>query len=137
MPRTVHDQVMIQGTLASGAVLSYHLRGGPAFDKAEGATWWIYGTNGQIKVTVSDSFFQITDDNAEVELFDHTSKSTEVVVVDKDAFSDMPVLYARNIARLYEAFADGKGESEGVRGFEHALQRHRFIDEVYAKAGVR
>lgn len=72
-----------------------------------------------------------------IEVFEHASGATEEVVVENDVWGgekELP-LYARNIARLYEAFADGKGKEDGVLGFEDAVERHGLIAEVYAKAG--
>jgi predicted dehydrogenase len=137
IPRTSHDQVLLHGTFASGAVLSYHLRGGRAFADSDtaGVIWRIYGTDGEIQVTGPDSFIHIADDNCKIEVFEHASKKTSVVEVDKDAYSE-GALYARNVSRLYEAFADGKGKEDGVLGFDEAVERHQFIDEAYKKAGV-
>lgn len=137
IPRTSHDQFLLHGTLSSGAVLSYHLRGGPAFANTSGHIWRIYGTKGEIQVTGPDSYLQITDDNVKIELFDAKTGEVEDVKVGADGFSsaEMP-LYARNIARLYEAFADGKGLSDGVLDWEEAVKRHYFVNEVYKKAGL-
>lgn len=138
IPRTSHDQFLLQGSLSCGAVVSYHLRGGPAFGNEAGHIWRIYGSKGEVQVTGPDSYLQIADDNVKIEVFEHESGKTETVEVDKDAFSgeEYP-LYARNIARLYEAFADGKGEDEGVLDWEAAVKRHAFVEEVYEKAGVK
>ncbi|KAF2687884.1 NAD(P)-binding protein [Lentithecium fluviatile CBS 122367] len=138
VPRTAPDQVLLHGTLGSGAVLSYHLRGGPAFANSDsaGLLWRIYGDKGEIQVTGPNSYLQIADGDVKIEVFEQASGKVEEVAVDKDEFSkeDMP-LYARNIARLYEAFADGKkGEDQGVLDWEDALKRHQFVDEVYKKA---
>ncbi|KAF2268492.1 oxidoreductase [Lojkania enalia] len=135
MKRTAHDQILLQGKFPSGAVFSYHLRGGPAFNNTDGCFWRIFGTKGEIQVTGSSSWIHLSDDNLKIELFDQASGKTETVEVDKDDFSDMG-LYARNVARLYEGFAEGKGEKDGVLDWEVALKRHQFVDEVYEKAGV-
>jgi predicted dehydrogenase len=134
-PRTSHDQILLHGALSSGAVLSYHLRGGPAFSSTNGHIWRIYGTAGEIQMTGPDSYLQIAEENAKIEVFDHKSGTTETVEVGKDDFSDL-MIYGRNVARLYEAVADGKGAQDGVLGWEEAVDRHRFIAEIYKKAGV-
>lgn len=136
IPRTSHDQVLLQGSLSCGAPVSFHLRGGPAFNDKIGSIWHIYGSAGEIKITGPDSYLQISDDNLNIEIFDHASKKTEVLSVEKDAFSELP-LFARNIARLYDAIADGKGIEDGVLDFETAVKRHQFIDEIYKRAGVQ
>ncbi|KAF2876681.1 oxidoreductase [Massariosphaeria phaeospora] len=133
--RTSHDQILLHGAFASGAVFSYHLRGGAAFSNTIGHTWRIYGTKGEIQITGPDSFLQITDDNVSIEVFEHDSGKTETVEVDKDKFSG-DGLFGRNIARLYEGFADGKGVEEGVLDFGEAVKRHQFVEDIYKKAGV-
>ncbi|KAF2115540.1 hypothetical protein BDV96DRAFT_493563 [Lophiotrema nucula] len=137
MERTAHDQILLQGKFEpSGAVFSYHLRGGPAFNNTDGGFWRIYGTKGEIQVTGSESWYHISDDNLKIEVFDHASGKTETVEVDKDQFSDLG-LYARNVAKLYDGFAEGKGEEAGILDWETAVKRHQFVDEVYEKAGVK
>ncbi|KAF2012222.1 NAD-P-binding protein [Aaosphaeria arxii CBS 175.79] len=133
--RSSHDQVLIQGRLESGAVMSYHLRGGPAWAGKEGSKWSIYGTKGQIELKGGNSHLHLSDDDVSIEVFDHESKEVEKVVVEKDRHSS-EVLYSRNVARLYESYANGKGKEHGVFSFDDAVKRHQFIDEVYAKAGV-
>jgi hypothetical protein len=86
-------------------------------------------------MTGPDSYLQIAEENAKIEVFDHKSGTTETVEVGKDDFSDL-MIYGRNVARLYEAVADGKGAQDGVLGWEEAVDRHRFIAEIYKKAGV-
>ncbi|CAI6335270.1 unnamed protein product [Periconia digitata] len=141
-PRTTPDQILLQGTLANNAVFSYHLRGGPAFANSPhaGLVWRLFGTDGEIQVTGPNTFMNIADTtDFRIEVFEHKSGEVEEVVLELDEWSredggGVP-LFARNIARLYEAFAEGKGEGDGVLGFEQAVERHRFIGEVYEKAG--
>lgn len=136
VPRTSPDQVLLHGTFTSGAVLSYHLRGGPAFANSDhsGLMWRIYGSKGEIQVTGPNSYLQIADDDIKIEVFEHSTGNVEELSVGKDEFSDGP-LFGRNIARLYEAFADGKDSAEqGVLDWEDALRRHQFVDEVYQNA---
>lgn len=132
--RTSHDQLLLHGTLASGAVLSYHLRGGPAFSgsPSAGAFWRIYGTEGEIQLTGPDSYLQIAEENVKIEVSVHGSKETETVEGGEDEWSKM-MIYGRNVARLYDAFADG---GEGVLTWEEAVKRHRFVEGIYAKARV-
>ncbi|KAF1963584.1 NAD-P-binding protein [Byssothecium circinans] len=138
VPRTSHDQVLLHGTFSCGAPISYHLHGGPAFNKTEGCIWRIFFSKGEIQVTGPNTFLNAADDGFKIEVFDHESGETKVVEVEKDAFSTEAFTpFSRNMARLYEAFADGKGEDEGVLDWESALKRHQFVSEVYEKAGVK
>ncbi|KAJ4303375.1 hypothetical protein N0V90_002268 [Kalmusia sp. IMI 367209] len=137
-PRSSHDHILLNGTLASGALLSYSLRGGPAFDSISDTIWRIYGTKGAIQVVGPDSYLQIADDNFNIKVHEHGKEGLEEVNFDKDGWSgeECP-LFARNVARLYEAFADGKGVDGGVLGWEDAVKRHVFVEEMYEKADVQ
>jgi len=118
--------------------LSYSLRGGPAFDGTCGCFWRIYGSKGAIQITGADSYLQIAEDNLTIKIEEYGKKGLQDVVLNKDEWSGEKFpLYAKNIARLYEAFADGKGKEEGVLGWEDALERHKFVQEIYGKAGVQ
>jgi predicted dehydrogenase len=130
--RTSHDQVLLQGKLSSGAVLSLNL----ATDKYTdtGLRWTIQGTEGQIEYTSPNPFPQ-TSPEINVTIFDKMGKS-EVVVVDnyhKDAETELlaadALSQAENVARFYEAFR--KGETERYSTFQHALKRHRLIEAMY------
>lgn len=144
--RTSPDQILLHGTLANDAVFSYHLRGGPAFSNSPstGLVWRLYGSAGEIQVTGPNSFLNAADGGAgyKIEVFEHGGEQkTEEVSVESDVWSEggekeVP-LFARNVARLYEAFAEGKGREEGVLGFEDAVERHVFLGQVYEKAGWR
>ncbi|KAF2711573.1 NAD-P-binding protein [Pleomassaria siparia CBS 279.74] len=136
-PRTSHDQFLLHGLVSSGAVLSYHLHGGPAFSNSPtaGHIWRVFGTLGEIQTTGPDSYLQIAEENIKIEVFEHASGTTEVAELGKDGFNEL-MMYGRNVARLYEGFADGKGVEEGVLGWGEALERHKFVDEIYKKAGV-
>lgn len=72
----------------------------------------------------------------------------EEVVVEEGKWEGVEVA-ARNIGRLYEAFADARGQEgerevgvgpeEGVEhwypDFEYALKRHELIEEMYRDNG--
>ncbi|KAL1595070.1 hypothetical protein SLS60_009757 [Paraconiothyrium brasiliense] len=138
VPRTSHDHFFLNGTFNTGATLSYSLRGGPAFDDTSGAFWRIYGTKGAIQVTGPDSYLQIADDNVKTVLFEYGKEGLEEVYPEKDEWcAEQFSLYSKNIARLYEGFAHGNGVSEGVLGWEDAVNRHVTVEEIYKKANVQ
>lgn len=136
--RTSHDHFFLNGTFESGAVLSYSLRGGKAFDGASGTFWCVYGTKGAIQITGPDSFLQVAEDNFTVKLSEHGKEGVTELHADRDEWSgDQFSLFVKNTARLYEGFAGGKGAKEGVLGWEEAVKRHEFVEEMYRKAGVQ
>jgi predicted dehydrogenase len=122
------DQFLIQGTVTSGAVLSFHLRGGKGFLAGPQLLWRIYGEKGEIEVTASGPYLNVGYEDAKVLLHDQLTGQVETIAIEKDEWDELPQ-QAKNIARLYEAFR--KGASEGVADFESTVQRHALIEEMY------
>lgn len=150
-PRTAPDTILLQGILQqypkqpggpAAIPLSYHLRGGPAFGPDEALSWTIYGSLGELKVTSS---FLVGAGTDKVRIRAHSvagaaATEVEAVEVERDEWDELPTP-ARNVARLYEAFAGGKGEG-GDRGEERnyadwgdAVRRHRLIAELEVREG--
>jgi len=127
--RTTPDQIMLQGTLQSGAVLSIHQRGGTPFKDTPGLLWRIYGQTGEIQVTAAGSFLQVGYPGMEIRVYDFTSDSVEVVEWSVDEAAKNLPGPAQNVARLYEAFADGRTQDYADWG--EALKRHKLLDELY------
>ncbi|KAF2099742.1 NAD-P-binding protein [Rhizodiscina lignyota] len=134
-PKNTFDQMIVQGRLQSNSdpkpVLSYHMRGGDAFPSDPKLIWRVYGSTGEIQVTASGPSLSVGYPDTELKLFDAESEKVEEVELEKSDFFDSLPLLGRNIGRLYEAFADGKG---GYPDFEHALKRHRLLDEMERRA---
>jgi predicted dehydrogenase len=114
--------------LQSGAVLSYHLRGGKAFPSGPNLVWRIYGEKGEIEITAPSAGLNVGSDETKILLHDQVTGELETVKVEKDEWDELPN-QARNIARLYEAFR--KGETDGVVSFAEAVKRHELIDGMY------
>lgn len=130
IPRTSHDQILVQGHLASGALISYHLRGGAAFGCNEGLIWRIYGETGEIKVTASGTYLQIGHPDMLIRLHDHSSGETAAIALNEDGLGKLP-LFSQNIGRIYEAFADGK--TSEYPDWSHAILRHKLVEEIYQR----
>lgn len=122
------DQVLLQGTLQSGTILSVHIRGGRAFASKPKFLWRIYGEEGEIEVTASSLGLNVGYGDEQILLDDLVTGKLETVVVEKDEWDELP-RPAMNVARLYEAFR--KGEADGVPTFEEAVKRHELIDGMY------
>jgi predicted dehydrogenase len=122
------DQVLLQGILQSGTILSVHIRGGQAFASKPKFLWRIYGEKGEIEITASGGGLNVGYDDEQILIDDLTTGKLETVVVEKDEWDELP-MQAVNVARLYEAFR--KGETDGVVTFEEAVRRHELIDEMY------
>lgn len=125
--RDTPDQVIIQGYLQGGAVLSMHQRGGSPFKGTPGLVWRIYGEKGEIEVTASGCFLQIGYPRMSLKIHDHQADTVRDIdwAVNDDA-ENLPLL-VKNVARLYEAFADGR-QDEYV-GWEEAISRKRLLEK--------
>ncbi|EON69207.1 hypothetical protein W97_08466 [Coniosporium apollinis CBS 100218] len=121
------DQVLVQGHLESGALLSFHLRGGKPFAGEPSILWRVYGEKGEIQVTGSSAMLNIGAPDTTVKIHNFESGDVETLEVGKDDFSSLPQP-AQNIARCYEAFADG--EKENIVDFKAAALRHALIEEM-------
>ncbi|GGF49444.1 oxidoreductase [Aliidongia dinghuensis] len=119
---TAPDQVAICGTLASGAVLSVHYRGG--LPSGAGITWEVYGSDGMLRLEGASGQNQMT-----------TYTITGSFPGAETALAPFGAAAAHhpgdNVARLYAAIA--RDLREGTRtapDFEDALRTHRLIAAI-------
>lgn len=134
VPKTSEDTIFLIGTLSSGIPLSMTLRGGKAFKDTPALDWRIYGETGEIRITSSTAFLNIGSADLKIQVFDTEKDSVEDVESEKDEFDEdgkfgMP---ARNVGRVYKAFAEG----ENTCSFEDAVERHALIDAMYKENGI-
>jgi len=126
--KTVPDQVYVQGELESGAVLGINVRGGPLFKGAPGLEWHIVGEKGEIRILGPSCHLQITGVSS-IELYDFEKDTVEklepIAGAPMEDWSPVP----RNVGRQYEAIA--AGSTDLSCSFEGAVERHKFIDEIY------
>jgi predicted dehydrogenase len=127
VPKTADDFAGLQGVMSSGVKFTYNFRGGDAFVEGEGLVWDIVGDKGQIRLTGSSIMLNLGAEDYQIRLKDYATGNIELVEPYKSL--DLP-LAAQNIGRLYENFADG----EPCPNFSDAVQRHKFIDAVFASA---
>jgi len=131
--RTSHDQIAIQGHLENGAVFSLHMRGGQPFPNTPGLDWRVYGEKGEIRVTAPSANLHFGGPGHKIQVHNHASNSVEDVEIPKDVWDEKELPWtARAPARVYEAFADGKEDQYGT--WDDALQRHRLVEEMYARS---
>lgn len=142
-PSDVPNQIALTAVLDSGAVLTFKIHNSatisphasPASDKGQlpALDWRIFGTKGEIRLTTYGSWaVQVGAPEMKVELW--TADTGELVEVgieeEEDGWGELPAP-ARNVARLYEAFAEGKWYPD----FEHALKRHEMIERMFRANG--
>jgi predicted dehydrogenase len=126
--KTTPDQIMLQATLETGAVLSYHTRADAASPSDPALIWRIFGTKGEIELTTtSRAYLNVGPVDTKITLHERRTGKVEEVKLGDDKFAELPSV-ARNIARIYEAYKDGT--TEAVDDFDAALKRHALIDEM-------
>ena len=129
VPRTTYDQILVQGTLQSGAAISVHQRGGPPFKGSPGLVWRIQGELGEIEVTADGSFPHLGYKQMDIRI--HDFGLGNVIAVDWKAQESRSTqglhAPAADIAEIYEAFAKGESHTD----WEDAVRRHEMTDEVF------
>ena len=126
--KTAVDTIMIHGTLASGAVLSASIVGGPPFKGTPGLEWRILGERGEIRVTGPSTHIQLAGCTS-IDVHDLESGAVESVELCDDLAEELKGAWKGNVAREYEALA--AGGSEVLCSFEGAVKRHELIEEIY------
>lgn len=128
------DFITLQGTLATGIPVSLTLRGGKAFKGTQGLEWRIYGEKGEIRITASGPFLGVGYPDVKIEVHDFKSDSLEeITIVDDDSEVEGVQGPARNVARVYEKIAEGKGNCS----FEDAVERHEFLHNLWTDNGYK
>lgn len=130
--KTSDDTIFLNGTLSSGIPLSFSLRGGKPFPGQPGMEWTIHGEKGTIRVTSPSPFVQIGYDGMKIEVQEGEGEKVETVNVEEDEF-DSYAYPARNVGRLYKAFAKGEINCS----FEDAVERHALIERIYRDNGIQ
>jgi predicted dehydrogenase len=133
LPKTSHDQVLVQGTLASGAAISIHYRGG--MSRGHNLLWEINGTDGDIQVTGQSGHAQLV----QLSVRGAGAGMTELAPLQPPAsayegWPDSPV--ARNVARLYALAAqDIRKGTRSAPSFGDAVALHETLDRIERSAG--
>lgn len=136
----VADQIVVQGTLESGAVASVHFRGG--MTRGPNFVWDINGTEGDLRITAFGGHIQMLPlslsgaRGAESEL-----QPMDVPVAYDEAPDAAPEWPSISVARAYAGLVkDMRGDgARHLPTFDDAVVRHRMIDAIAraAKTGER
>lgn len=128
--RTSHDQIIVHGHLASGAVLSAHHRGGKPFKDEPGLNWSIYEEKGEIYVTADGPFLQLGYPKMVIRVHDAGSDEVETIDWASSAGPEEKLpSTSRDVARMYEAWADDKPGS--YLDMQQCIVRHKMLDKIY------
>lgn len=132
IPKTADDQILVHGTLESGAAFSIHYRGGQS--RGIGLLWEINGTEGDIQVRGENGHAQIV----QLSIRGANGDASEFVPLIPPAavyegWPDSSVV--RNVARLYALVAqDIRSGTRTAPSFRDAVALHRTIDVIERSA---
>ncbi|KAI0419248.1 oxidoreductase [Xylaria grammica] len=132
-PKTSPDQILVQGTLESGAVASISVRKPKAEIDGASFRWIISGTEGEAEVIIPRSHWQFGEVKRTLKLKIGENETQNVDFLYGDEFESKVPAIAANVARQYRAFA--KGDTETFATFESALKTHRLLDRITRAAG--
>ncbi len=131
--KTTADQILINGTLKSGATASIHVQGGVSY--RTGVSLEIYGTEGVIVLSNESTHAQLQWGDLKVEGTNRENSSSlaELTIPDRyhwvpDTIPGGPIF---NVAQALEKFA--KDIMEGTRGipnFDDAVKLHILLDLI-------
>ncbi|MGY5049866.1 Gfo/Idh/MocA family protein [Streptomyces sp. 900105755] len=130
---TAEDQIAISGTVAGGAILSVHHRGGAA--SGAGFSLIIDGTQGRLEITAAE-FPHIGP--ATVHATRGDGRPAKVTL--PSGYDDYPGLAGTAIHTLAHAYAAIRDDLNHVTAvapdFTHAVKRHRLLDAIVRSAAT-
>lgn len=153
---TSPDQIMFNAVTDIGVAFNFHLQTGAikarSFRSTHGSSetssphldWRIFGSKGEIHVSSPGTWplnAGTEDWSIEVLVLDEKAlnenqvKEVGEALNLQDELGDIPKA-ARNIGRLYEAFAEsGTKHGTPYPTFDDALKKHQIIEDMYRQSG--
>ncbi|WP_454805949.1 Gfo/Idh/MocA family protein [Paraburkholderia fungorum] len=133
VPMTSHDQVLVNGTLHSGAPVSIHYRGG--LSRGTNLLWEINGTEGDIQVSGPSGHTQMVQ--LSLKGARGEASSVEPIEVPPSFYEGWPKEPSpRNVARVYARMAaDLRDGTTSAPTFDDALAVHQIIAAIESSAG--
>ncbi|KAF2664832.1 NAD-P-binding protein [Microthyrium microscopicum] len=122
------DQILLQAKLKTGALLSVHIQGGypPPFDPK--ALWRIAGEKGDIEIAADSILLNVRTEGFPIRLHIRETGVVEDIAIEKNELDNLP-MPARNIGRVYEAFA-ADDKSNSIASFQDAFRIHVLIESM-------
>jgi predicted dehydrogenase len=135
--KSAEDQVLIAGTLQSGAPISVHYRGGRS--RGTNFHWEINGSEGDLLLTGPGGHLQFMEPTVRGGRADDKGLSELPVPAEyRWAPAAVSVGPPLNVAQAYMRLAgDLQHRTQNVATFDHALKRHRMLEAVIAAAQSR
>jgi predicted dehydrogenase len=134
-PKTAEDQIMMIGTLASGAAVAVHYRGGSS--RGTNLLWEINGTEGDIQVTGPLGHGQLVPLTIRGARGEEKELKTLLPPISMvEGLPENPVV--RNVIEVYKRLAsDIRNGSRTAPSFDDALTLGKLLDYIEQSAGVR
>ncbi|MBJ6980861.1 Gfo/Idh/MocA family oxidoreductase [Luteimonas sp. MC1572] len=128
IPTTTPDQVLVQGTLDSGAAFSIHYRGG--MSRGTNLLWEINGTEGDILVTAASGHAQL--EQLAVTGANGDATAMTALMPPPGSYEGWPDnAVARNVARMYALIAgDIRHGTRSAPHFRDAVALHETLDAI-------
>lgn len=134
-PKTAPDQLMVQGTMASGAAVSIHYRGGVS--RGTNLLWEINGTEGDLQVTADLGHAQMVQLAVRGARGD-AKEMTEQMPASEQYEGKPDFAGARNVAGIYARLAeDIRTGSRGAPSFADAVALHELLDGIEISAAEK
>ncbi len=135
--KTSPEQILVQGILKSGAVVSLAFRKPKVSIDGVGFRWLITGTEGEIEAIAPEYHFQMEHPDRKLRIRTSSAEKAEEVHFREDSTSDVTDasetrVKVLNTANIYNAFVNG--DESRYATFESALKTHRLLDEIVRKA---
>lgn len=128
IPMTSPDQVLVAGTLESGAPISIHYRGG--MPRGTGLLWEINGTGGDLQVRAMGGHTQFLD--LAISGATGDEPSLQELAIPAKYLPDLGLdTYAQNVGLIYQRLAaDLANGTHTAPSFDDAVTTHRFIAAI-------
>lgn len=132
---TTPDQVAVTGALKRGAVVSIFYRGG--LSRAGDLRWEINGTDGDMLVTSPAPNGNVQATELVLAGGHGTDTQVQQLAVPDDVAGSGLHIPARNVARLYTAFARDLAEGTAIApSFADAVRLHAVVDRIAGGAST-
>lgn len=129
-PMTASDQIVVAGRLSSGAITSFHMRGG--MSRATNLIWEINGTEGDLVVTAAMPFVHFGPLKIEYATGGHALTELDVTASLPAIPQELAGTPAFNPACLYRAFAEDLRNGTTISpSFDDGLARRRLLDLIH------
>ena len=134
--RTAPDHILVQGSLASGAVGSLILRKAQDPVDGLGLRWLITGTRGEIEITCPEQHYSVGPPGRTLRLKIGKGETQDIDFSGPAGVFDPKWDYnSHNVALQYDAFAEG--DTDRYATFESALKTRHLMDEIVEKSAFK